>query len=521
MRSEYLSGDGAASSAPPWIRLWHFVHALLFVPLLATGWHLYYGEFDLWGYALSVRVHDLVGSVAAVLALAHPVLLLASGRWRDYRPALHGSLRAVRRECARYTIELWRGAASEAGGSDGERLNPVQRLLYFPLLIVLLPALAASGLALLAPRYGIDVATEPRERALLATTHAALAFAASLFFLLHLYMASMTAWRRILPFARFVPFVLAAAFLRAMEASATPAITLDRSTPTLQCVGCHSGTPGSRRIVVDPRSGARKDVTVELARLQTAVHGNMACRDCHSRGFERFPHRAASERRFPACRDCHPRAQPPEAAAVDARYDFPRLEQEHAGTAHAAAFRKIRGDRDCEGCHHPHYTRTSAALRLPALLRIEHDAPCRHCHEPEASGALADPIRPDLLAGHAAIPYAERHLEAVRCIDCHTSRFRAFPHDLLSGRAAEACVDCHRAESALSSGLWRHVPEVGATRDGYTNAGLLAEHYVIAATRPVWLDRALGWGLGSLGLAIAGHATFRLVARLRRSVRRR
>jgi thiosulfate reductase cytochrome b subunit len=508
----------ATASFP--IRLWHFVHALLFVSLLATGWHLYYGGVDLWGYALSVRVHERLGSVAAVLALAHPVLLLASGRWRDYRPPFRGALRAVGRACARYTIELWRGAASVSGGSDGERLNPVQRLLYFPLLFVVLPALATSGLALLAPRYGIDVATEPRERALLATTHAALALGASLFLLVHLYMASMTAWQRILPFTRFVPVLLAAAFLRAMEASAAPAITLDRSTPTLQCVGCHSGTAGSRRIVVDPRSGARKDVTVELARLQASVHGRMECRACHSRGFERFPHRAASERRFPACRDCHPRREPAEAAAVDVRYDFPRLEREHTATAHAASFRKERGERDCEGCHHPHYMRPSEVLRLPERLRAEHDGPCRHCHEAEASGALADPLRPDLLAGHAAIPYAGRHLEAVRCIDCHASRFRAFPHDLLSGRAAEACVDCHRVESALLPGLWRYVPGVGAARDGYANGGLLAAHYVMAATRPVWLDRTVGWSLGALALALAGHATFRLVARLRRSKRR-
>jgi len=493
----------------------HLVHAVLFVPLLATGWHLHYGAFELWGYARSVRIHEALGLAAAGVAFAAPLGILATGRLREYVPPRRGLVRALANELARRTIGIWRSEPPAPSGPEAERLNPVQRLLYLPLLLLVLPGLAASGVLLLAPSFEAAIATEPRARAMLATIHTVLAWLATLFLLLHLYMATMAEWRRILP-------GLAAALLALPVAPARAAgeVALDGSGPALRCVGCHSGTPGSRRLVTDRRTGTRKDVTVELARLQQGVHGRMACRECHSRGFERFPHRVPAERRFPACRECHPRSEPADAAARDAVHDFSRLEREHAATLHATAFRKVRGERDCEACHHPHYLQEGARLVSPARLRAVHDAPCLGCHAPEAAGALADPVRPDLVGAHASVPYAARHLDAVRCVDCHASRFRSSPHDLLTGRAAEGCVDCHRRSTALVTGLWRHVPDAGTVRDGFANAGLMAAHYVIGATRPVGADRTIAWSLGLLIIAIIAHALFRLVARLRRSAHR-
>ncbi len=490
------------------------------MPLLATGWHLHYGTVELWGYARSVRIHEALGLAAAALTLLHFPLLLATRRVRDYRPPVRGLGRALREDVARYTVGIWRGERSDARGSEGARLNATQRLLYGPLVLLFLPAIALTGLLLLAPAAGLEAVARPRPRAIVATLHAAFALPVSLFLLVHLYMASIVGRGRMRlrggPRARWL--ALGLALLPSALAAAEP--TVERRLPPLPCFGCHSGTPGSRRIVTDARTGARKDVTVELARMAEGVHGRLACPLCHSRGFERFPHRPAGERRFPACRDCHPRSEPPEAAAADAAHGFARIEAEHAATPHAASFRKVRGERDCEACHHPHYMRASASLLLPARLRVEHDGPCRACHAADASAPLSDPLRPDLVSGHASVPHAARHLDAVRCVDCHASRFRAGAHDLLTGEAAAGCVDCHRRESALLTGLWRFVPDAGAIGDGFANAGLLEAHYVIGATRPVGVDRAIAWSLGLSILAIAAHALFRVTARLRRSVRR-
>lgn len=515
-----MRGRSAAVPAAPvpfWIRLWHLLHAALFLPLAATGWHLHYGTVELWGYAHSLRWHEGLGITAVTLALLHLVALVATRRVRDYMPPRRGLGRAVRAELARYTLGIVRGERPGAGGSDGARLNALQRLVYAPLLLLVLPGTALTGLLLLAPAFGFAIAAEPRLRALLATTHAGLALLATLFVVGHLYLATLAEPGR-MRLRRTGRLIGLAAFVTISTLRETVAAEpiVERRLPPLPCVGCHSGTPGSRRIVVDPRSGTRKDVTVELARKAEGVHAELACASCHDRGFERFPHRAPAERRFPACRDCHPRTSPPDAASADAPYDFARLEHEHATTAHAAAFRKVRGERDCEACHHPHYFRKTAELALPGRLRAVHDAPCRSCHAAGAAGPLADPVAPDLVRAHARIPRAERHLATVRCVDCHASRDRPIAHDLLSGAAAEGCVDCHRSESALLTGLWRFVPEAHVTRGGFTNAGLLAESYVPAATRPLWLDRALVTGMAVLLLAITGHALLRLRAYHRR-----
>lgn len=517
-----MRNEEPAAAVPPWIRHWHLVHAALFVPLAATGWHLHYGTVELWGWARSVRLHETLGLAAAALVAVHLLALLATRRVLDYVPPLRGLGRAVLADLARYTLGVWRGERPGAGGADGARLNALQRLLYAPLLLLLLPAIALTGLALLEPTSGVANVTEPWPRATLAAAHAVSALLATLFLLVHLYMATLAepGRMRVRTAARLLGLAALATVLP-LPAAATGEPGVDRRLPPLPCVGCHSGTSTSRRIVVDPRSGARKDVTVELARMAQGVHGKLACPTCHSRGFERFPHRPAAERRFPACRDCHPRSEPAEAAATDAAYDFARIEREHAATGHAAAFRKVRGARDCEGCHHPHYTVTSAVLASPARLRAAHDAPCLACHAADAAGPLADPLEPDPVRAHAQIPRTERHLAAVRCVDCHASRDRPLAHDLATGSAAAGCVDCHRRESALLTGLWRFVPDAGATQAGFTNAALLKAHHVPAATRPVALDRTAPWALGVLGLAIAAHVGLRLLARLRRTRSRR
>ena len=506
-----------APPVPAWIRHWHLVHAALFVPLAATGWHLHYGKVELWGWARSVRLHETLGLAAAALVAVHLGALLATGRARDYLPPRRGLGRDVLADLARYTHGVWRGERPGAGGADGARLNALQRLLYAPLLLLVLPAIALTGLLLLAPSLGLAIATEPWPRAVLAAAHAFSALLATLFLGLHLYMATLAEPGRMrLRSAGRLLGLAALATVLPLPAAATGERSVERRLPPLPCVGCHSGTPTSRRIVVDPHRGTRKDVTVELARMAQGVHGKLACPTCHDRGFERFPHRPAAERRFPACRDCHPRSEPVEAAARDAAYDFARIEREHAPTGHAAAFRKVRAARDCEGCHHPHYTVTSAALAAPARLRAVHDASCRACHAADAAGPLADPLEPDPVRAHARIPRAERHLAAVRCVDCHASRDRRLAHDLATGSAAEGCVDCHRRESALLSGLWRFVPDAGATRAGFSNAGLLDAHHVPAVTRPVALDRAAVWSSALLFLGIAGHAVLRLLACWRR-----
>lgn len=490
------------------------------MPLAATGWHLHWGTLELWGYARSVVVHELLGIAAAALVPLHLAALFLTRRCADYLPPRRGLARAVKAELASYTTGIWRGERPGSGGADGARLNAVQRSIYAPLLLLVLPGIAITGLVLLARPFGLPIAVEPWPRALLAATHAGLALLASPFLLVHLYMATLAERGRMRLWRTAGRLVLLGLLISPAPVASADEPEPEQRLPTLPCLGCHSGTQTSRRIVFDPRSGTRKDVTVDLARKAEGVHSKLACPTCHSRGFDRFPHRPAAERRFPACRDCHPRSEPPEAARADAAYDFPRLEREHAATAHAGAFRKVRGERDCEACHHPHYMRTSASLALPSRLRAVHDAPCRACHDATASGPLADPLRPDPIAAHAAIPDATGHLRAARCIDCHASRDRPIAHDLLNGPAAEGCVDCHRRESALLAGLWRFVPDAGATRDGFTNARLLDEHHVPAVTRPAALDRAAPWAFAALGLAIGAHLILRLAARLRRSVRR-
>ncbi len=264
------------------------------------------------------------------------------------------------------------------------------------------------------------------------------------------------------------------------------------ATPEIRCEGCHAGGP---RIVTDPRTGARRDIGVDIAGLRKSEHGRLPCRTCHTGRFTIFPH--PRDRTTLACGDCHPREEGVGAVA-DAAYDFPRITEEFRRSAHTG----VEGFR-CESCHAPHTFRSLASLATTSAILGHQNGPCLACHRRQAGGPLADPARRGLLAEHAFLPRPDRHLAATRCIDCHREAGPPVSHLLpATARTERICTPCHRRDSILRSGLYRHRPESG-TLLGFTNPPILEDTYVMGATRNLPLD-LLTCAAGSGVLLLAG-----------------
>jgi hypothetical protein len=275
-----------------------------------------------------------------------------------------------------------------------------------------------------------------------------------------------------------------------------------------QCFGCHVA---NARVYIHPRTGERKEISIDIAALRAADHGGLACQECHVKGFNFFPHFG---KKILGCMDCHPR----EAADAkkDEPYDFPRIEREFESTLHFTNHPQKFG---CAQCHHPHYFKATAGLGPPQAILDAHNEWCLTCHadEPEQApdtiaDGLADPAEPDLVAAHAMIPHPATHLRRSRCVDCHSGTEHAVSHTLPARGEAGSCVGCHALESAQAR-LYRYVGEVRAA-SGFTNPAIMRDSYVMGATRYMPLDVLAYVVVGGSLLAVLAHAAMRLMRRL-------
>jgi hypothetical protein len=297
-----------------------------------------------------------------------------------------------------------------------------------------------------------------------------------------------------------------------LQAAATCPAVADMSVEQrqrLQCFGCHAG---GARIYIHPRTGERKEISIDIVAQRAADHGKLACQECHVKGFEIFPH---SGKKILGCMECHPRKDA--AALEDESYDFPRIEKEFESTVHFTQHREKFG---CAQCHHPHYFKATAELGPPQAILGTHNDSCLTCHaeKPEQppdtiAGGLADPAVPDLLAEHAMIPHPALHLRKSRCVDCHSGPGHTVSHTLPARGEAGGCEWCHSLES-VHARLYRYVGEVREA-SGFTNPAMMRDSYVMGATRYLPLDLFAYVVAGGSLLAVAAHAALRVIWRLR------
>jgi len=306
------------------------------------------------------------------------------------------------------------------------------------------------------------------------------------------------------------------------------------------CKGCHLGYEEN---FIDPETGRATQPLVNPKRRMASAHAKVACQDCHTSGYNSFPHRNI---KIKGCMDCHPRSDPAGAQA-DAAYDFARIHREfkhsihftqtkdkfhkNVDAAYGVRFHITQSDNgfQCSLCHHPHYMRTTTQLAAPMAILDVHNQWCTSCHAAEPSrplnimlgvdwAAIADPAKESLVAEHTALPFAARHLRKARCIDCHADANQKHSHTLLRGNDTVACASCHTRVSSLSH-LYSYARH--DTSSWVTNAVMLKHSYVMGATRFTWLDVAFYLALGAVVLMIIAHVIWRLISHMRAQPPRR
>jgi len=163
-------------------RFWHWSQTLLILTLIFTGFEIH-GSTNFVGYEESVRIHNIASWALLVLIVFAIFWHLTTDEWRNYMP----TRKNLKAQIEFYLTGIFRNAPHPTKKKLGSKLNPLQRLAYFGLKVIILPVIILSGVLYMYFHYPVPgVELEGLES--IALIHTLTAYLLVAFLVLHLYL---------------------------------------------------------------------------------------------------------------------------------------------------------------------------------------------------------------------------------------------------------------------------------------------------------------------------------------------
>ncbi len=163
-------------------RFWHWIQTVLILFLMLTGFEIH-GSYELFGYEFAVRWHNNTAWILLGLIVFAIFWHLTTENWKQYMP----TVKNLRAQIDYYIVGIFRNAPHPTRKRTLSKLNPLQRLVYFALKIILIPVMVISGFLYLYFNYplpGIEMESlEP-----IALVHTLGAFLLVTFLVIHIYL---------------------------------------------------------------------------------------------------------------------------------------------------------------------------------------------------------------------------------------------------------------------------------------------------------------------------------------------
>lgn len=167
-------------------RFWHWMQALLIIGLMVTGFEVH-GTFRLMGFGQAVDLHIILAWSLIVLWIFAGFWHLTTGEWRQYIPSSPNRIVAMVKY---YAVDIFMGGGHPFHKTREEKLNPLQRMAYLSMHLLIAPAIWISGLLYLFysswDMLGLRGLLSLQGVAL---SHTAAAFAVMAFLVAHKYLA--------------------------------------------------------------------------------------------------------------------------------------------------------------------------------------------------------------------------------------------------------------------------------------------------------------------------------------------
>lgn len=167
-------------------RFWHWMQAILIFFLAFTGFEIH-GTYSFFGYRDAVRYHNIAAYMFLILIAFAIFWHLTTGEYKQYLP----TLKNIKAQLDYYIFGIFRNAPHPTKKTVLSKLNPLQKLTYFGLKILVIPLSVTSGLLYMFYRYpskqGVE-AINIQSLEFIAIFHTVAAILLVVFIVTHLYL---------------------------------------------------------------------------------------------------------------------------------------------------------------------------------------------------------------------------------------------------------------------------------------------------------------------------------------------
>jgi thiosulfate reductase cytochrome b subunit len=129
-------------------RLWHWTQTGLILFLALTGFEIH-GSLSFFGFEQAVTFHNTAAYAFLVLIIFAIFWHFTTGEWRQYLP----TRKHLRAQIEYYITGIFRNAPHPTRKTALTKLNPLQRLVYLALKVMVIPVMVLSGLLYMYYRY--------------------------------------------------------------------------------------------------------------------------------------------------------------------------------------------------------------------------------------------------------------------------------------------------------------------------------------------------------------------------------
>jgi thiosulfate reductase cytochrome b subunit len=162
------------------------MQALIIFFLAMTGFEIH-GSISFFGYQNAVKYHNIAAYAFIVLIVFAIFWHFSTGEWRQYLP----TVKNLKAQINYYLLGIFSNAPHPTRKTVLSKLNPLQKLVYLALKILVIPTMMISGLLYMFYRYpqnGGIVGMNIDSVEVIALFHTAGAFLLLAFIIVHLYL---------------------------------------------------------------------------------------------------------------------------------------------------------------------------------------------------------------------------------------------------------------------------------------------------------------------------------------------
>jgi len=163
-------------------RFWHWAQALLVGGLIVTGFEIH-SSFQLMGYENAVVWHNILAWSFIVLIAFAVFWHFTTDEWQNYIP----TTKNLRAQLDYYIFGIFRNAPHPTKKRTLSKLNPLQKLVYLALTVIVFPVMVGSGILYFYFHYPVG-GLEVRSLQPIAIFHTFGAFVLVAFLIVHIYL---------------------------------------------------------------------------------------------------------------------------------------------------------------------------------------------------------------------------------------------------------------------------------------------------------------------------------------------